>query len=60
MAKVKHKKSIINYTIVFKPGGPTRRAPFGIFAPKSAYFFGFFRKSTNSTIEEENGECKKR
>src|SRR5690606_35304249 len=30
------------------PGGPTKSAPFGIFPPKSVYFFGFFRKSTIS------------
>ena len=30
------------------PGGPTRRAPFGILPPKSVYFCGFFRKSTIS------------
>lgn len=32
------------------PGGPTRRAPRGIFAPRSSYFFGRLRKSTNSMI----------
>ncbi|WVZ03877.1 hypothetical protein V8G54_024683, partial [Vigna mungo] len=32
------------------PGGPTKRAPFGIFAPSSSYFFGFLRKWTNSII----------
>mmetsp|Transcript_6174 Transcript_6174/g.23347 ORF Transcript_6174/g.23347 Transcript_6174/m.23347 type:complete len:278 (-) Transcript_6174:288-1121(-) len=32
------------------PGGPTSSAPRGIFAPKSSYFFGCFRKSTNSMI----------
>ena len=35
------------------PGGPTSKAPFGIFPPSSVYFFGFFRKSTisfNSTL----------
>mmetsp|Transcript_15156 Transcript_15156/g.54574 ORF Transcript_15156/g.54574 Transcript_15156/m.54574 type:complete len:276 (-) Transcript_15156:728-1555(-) len=32
------------------PGGPTRSAPRGIFAPRSSYFFGRFRKSTNSMI----------
>ena len=30
------------------PGGPTSKAPFGIFPPSSVYFFGFFRKSTIS------------
>ena len=30
------------------PGGPTNKAPFGIFPPRSVYFFGFFRKSTIS------------
>jgi len=30
------------------PGGPTSNAPFGIFAPKSVYFFGFLRNSTIS------------
>ena len=30
------------------PAGPTKRAPFGIFAPKARYFPGFFKKSTNS------------
>mmetsp|Transcript_30975 Transcript_30975/g.51331 ORF Transcript_30975/g.51331 Transcript_30975/m.51331 type:complete len:308 (+) Transcript_30975:665-1588(+) len=30
------------------PGGPTSSAPFGIFAPSSRYFSGFFRKSTSS------------
>ena len=30
------------------PGGPTNKAPFGIFAPKSVYFLGFLRKSTIS------------
>lgn len=30
------------------PGGHTRRVPFGIFAPISLNFFGFFRKSTTS------------
>ena len=32
------------------PGGPTSKAPFGIFAPNSVYFFGFFKKSTISSI----------
>ena len=32
------------------PGGPTRSAPLGIFAPRSSYFFGRLRKSTNSMI----------
>mmetsp|Transcript_10262 Transcript_10262/g.43179 ORF Transcript_10262/g.43179 Transcript_10262/m.43179 type:complete len:328 (-) Transcript_10262:504-1487(-) len=32
------------------PGGPTSSAPRGIFAPRSSYFFGDFRKSTNSMI----------
>ena len=32
------------------PGGPTSNAPFGIFAPNSVYFFGFFKNSTISTI----------
>ena len=32
------------------PGGPTSRAPLGIFPPKSVYFCGFFRKSTISCI----------
>ena len=30
------------------PGGPTRSAPFGSFAPISRYFFGLCRKSTTS------------
>ena len=30
------------------PGGPTSRAPFGIFPPRAVYFLGFFRKSTIS------------
>ena len=30
------------------PGGPTKRAPLGIFAPKAVYFLGFLRKSTIS------------
>lgn len=30
------------------PGGPERRAPLGNLAPISLYFFGFFKKSTNS------------
>ena len=30
------------------PGGPTRSAPLGIFAPSSVYLSGFFRKSTIS------------
>ena len=32
------------------PGGPTNRAPFGIFAPSSRYLGAFFRKSTISII----------
>ena len=32
------------------PGGPTSRAPLGIFPPKSVYFCGFFRNSTISCI----------
>ncbi|MFS7965116.1 hypothetical protein Hanom_Chr08g00758321 [Helianthus anomalus] len=32
------------------PGGPTSKAPFGILAPSSSYFFGFLRKCTNSMI----------
>ena len=32
------------------PGGPTNKAPLGIFAPISVYFFGFFKNSTISTI----------
>lgn len=32
------------------PGGPVSIAPFGIFAPKSIYCWGFFRKFTNSMI----------
>mmetsp|Transcript_80025 Transcript_80025/g.203650 ORF Transcript_80025/g.203650 Transcript_80025/m.203650 type:complete len:203 (+) Transcript_80025:1625-2233(+) len=31
------------------PGGPTKRAPFGIFAPRSEYRDVFFKKSTTST-----------
>jgi hypothetical protein len=31
------------------PGGPTSRAPLGILAPNSAYFCGYFRKSTISS-----------
>ena len=30
------------------PGGPTSKAPFGIFPPSAVYFLGFFRKSTIS------------
>ena len=30
------------------PGGPTSKAPFGIFPPKLVYFSGFFKKSTIS------------
>ena len=30
------------------PGCPTRRAPFGIFPPRTVYFCGFFKKSTIS------------
>ena len=30
------------------PGGPTSKAPFGIFPPKAVYFSGFLRKSTIS------------
>ena len=32
------------------PGGPTNKAPLGIFAPNSVYFPGFFKNSTISTI----------
>mmetsp|Transcript_36672 Transcript_36672/g.32871 ORF Transcript_36672/g.32871 Transcript_36672/m.32871 type:complete len:245 (+) Transcript_36672:884-1618(+) len=32
------------------PGGPAKRAPLGILAPKSLNLFGFLRKSTNSVI----------
>ena len=32
------------------PGGPTKRAPRGIFAPNFSYFSGDFKKSTNSMI----------
>lgn len=32
------------------PGGPVRRAPFGILAPISTYLSLFFKKSTNSVI----------
>ena len=36
-------------SIVFPvPGGQTRRVPFGILAPISLYFLGFFKKSTTS------------
>mmetsp|Transcript_27206 Transcript_27206/g.59434 ORF Transcript_27206/g.59434 Transcript_27206/m.59434 type:complete len:280 (-) Transcript_27206:704-1543(-) len=31
------------------PGGPTRRQPLGILAPRAVYLSGFFRKSTIST-----------
>ena len=31
------------------PGGPTSRAPLGIFAPREVYFFGDFKKSTISS-----------
>ena len=31
------------------PGGPTSRAPLGIFAPNFVYFEGFIRKSTISS-----------
>jgi hypothetical protein len=30
------------------PGGPIRRAPLGIFAPRSVYLSGLFKKSTIS------------
>ena len=30
------------------PGGPKSKVPFGILAPSSVYFLGFFRKSTTS------------
>ena len=30
------------------PGGPTSKAPLGIFPPRSVYFLGFFRNSTIS------------
>ena len=30
------------------PGGPTKRQPFGIFAPSAVYLSGFFKKSTTS------------
>ena len=30
------------------PGGPTKSAPLGIFAPKAVYFLGVFKKSTIS------------
>ena len=30
------------------PGGPTRRTPFGIFAPTAVNLSGLFRKSTTS------------
>ena len=30
------------------PGGPTNRAPFGIFPPNAVYLSGFFKKSTIS------------
>jgi len=32
------------------PGGPTKRAPFGILPPIEVYFSGFFKNSTISTI----------
>ena len=32
------------------PGGPTNNAPLGILPPKAVYFFGFFKKSTISSI----------
>jgi len=32
------------------PGGPTSKAPFGIFPPSSVYFLGFFKNSTISLI----------
>ena len=32
------------------PGGPTNKAPLGIFPPSSVYFEGFFKKSTISII----------
>ena len=31
------------------PGGPTRRIPLGILAPRLVYFFGSFKKSTTSS-----------
>ncbi len=31
------------------PGGPTIKIPFGILAPSSIYFLGFFKKSTISS-----------
>ncbi|CAL1383735.1 unnamed protein product [Linum trigynum] len=30
------------------PGGPTKRHPLGIFAPRAVYLSGFLRKSTTS------------
>ena len=30
------------------PGGPTNKAPLGIFPPRAVYFLGFFKKSTIS------------
>lgn len=30
------------------PGGPESKTPFGILAPSFLYFYGFFKKSTNS------------
>ena len=32
------------------PGGPTSSTPLGILPPKTVYFWGFFRKSTTSSI----------
>jgi len=54
--QIKRSKPITNYKYLITfasrvfpvPGGPVRRAPFGSLAPIALYFYGFFRKSTNS------------
>ena len=39
------------------PGGPTRSAPFGSFAPISLYFFGLCKKSTTSCRDSFASSC---
>ena len=39
------------------PGGPTKRAPFGSFAPICVYFPGLCKKSTNSLIDSFASSC---
>jgi len=46
---IKYIKKITLANKVFPvPGGPDNKAPLGILAPISEYFFGDFKKSTNS------------